>query len=590
MKLMKIEIENYKSITDRVCVRFCDGLPTVLIGKNGSGKSNILEALEHIISSNADYPGKYGSGGLRYKAYICLGKDEFEMLFPDEEYSESKATFAAYASAQDSLHIDTVESETVVPLLKREFTDIRIIVAELREEVEKYYKLLQKTARDELEDSGLKCYEAFDFKGHATNYSALQHKLNFFIDQIKKWEEQYSNNFKSDNTFVLPSYYDANKLRYLDFKSIPFELQYKEPNLAPIERRYISIDVKSIKREVIRINSETASVCRNIEELIGKVKTYIERLSDTDDYGALTNFARNVKKIFGQNSEYLAVENSRVLFKDRKKEYDNRYYDASRVIFKAYAKALNKPELLENKQQKLDETEIKAFEKWLNDNCPEFDFGMYKKINVRLGEKNEPVIQLEENGGQMVTLNETSAGRRWYYTYYFIKCTVSEGDTLIIDEPASMLHPSAQKEIMRDFSELSMKGVRIIYSTHSPYLIPDEWNCVGFVSMEEGTHVSYFDKKFERKSHLKQMIGDIFDLESVAAEFKRGDPEKIAKNCYNAIIEKDKRLEVAAKELNLTTSAIESWHRKGKHFRSPKLENVIAVAEYADVTLEALLR
>ena len=57
MELIKIELENYKSITESIGVEFHKNLPTVLIGKNGSGKSNILEALEHIASTNSNLPG-----------------------------------------------------------------------------------------------------------------------------------------------------------------------------------------------------------------------------------------------------------------------------------------------------------------------------------------------------------------------------------------------------------------------------------------------------------------------------------------------------------------------------------------------------
>ena len=99
MKLIKIDINNYKSIASPVSVNFQDGLPTVLIGKNGSGKSNLLEAFEHIASTNANLQGKYSAGGLRYKAHIRLEKDEFAKLFPSEAYSEEKATFTAYSSS-----------------------------------------------------------------------------------------------------------------------------------------------------------------------------------------------------------------------------------------------------------------------------------------------------------------------------------------------------------------------------------------------------------------------------------------------------------------------------------------------------------
>ena len=53
MQLKQIDILNYKSITSPVSIKFKEGEVVTLIGKNGSGKTNILEALEQIFKSNA---------------------------------------------------------------------------------------------------------------------------------------------------------------------------------------------------------------------------------------------------------------------------------------------------------------------------------------------------------------------------------------------------------------------------------------------------------------------------------------------------------------------------------------------------------
>ena len=53
MRITKIEIQNYKSIKELVEINFYNGLPTVLIGKNGSGKTNILEALNAVVEANS---------------------------------------------------------------------------------------------------------------------------------------------------------------------------------------------------------------------------------------------------------------------------------------------------------------------------------------------------------------------------------------------------------------------------------------------------------------------------------------------------------------------------------------------------------
>ena len=191
----------------------------------------------------------------------------------------------------------------------------------------------------------------------------------------------------------------------------------------------------------------------------------------------------------------------------------------------------NKKAILNDKNYVLTKKERSEFEEWLNANRPEFECGMYEKITVDTDDKNQLSICIHENNKQIVPLNETSAGRRWYFTYYFVKNTLSPGDTFIIDEPASMLHPSAQKEILSDICKMTKNGIRVIYSTHSPYLIPEDWSCVGFVGINKSTQISYVDTKDKRDIFFKDIVGDIFELESIVETFQKSNPKEIAENC-----------------------------------------------------------
>lgn len=82
MRITKIEIANYKSIKEPVEINFYNGLPTVLIGKNGSGKTNILEALSAIAEANGNYFGLRKELSMSYKVHIRLEKEDAEKLFP----------------------------------------------------------------------------------------------------------------------------------------------------------------------------------------------------------------------------------------------------------------------------------------------------------------------------------------------------------------------------------------------------------------------------------------------------------------------------------------------------------------------------
>ena len=568
MELIKIKIENYKSITEPVGVEFHRNLPTVLIGKNGSGKSNILEALEHIASTNSNLPGKYSAGGLRYKAYIRLDNSEFAKLFPNEEYSEEKAEFFAYPSAKDDLHINTIESDTIVPLLRKELDNVLELTNELEKSVANYEKALEKIACDDRDSISLSSYEIVDAKGNTTNYDVLKSQSQFFIDEIKRLSKSFIQNFKSENTLVfsLPHYMLDLYSPHTELN--PFKLRYKAPKLAQFEQKLITINESAIKHEITKINKRTEEACKKVDEILNKLKMQTERLMDTAECGAITEFIHKATNIFGNNSAYLLSENSQVLFKDLKKENDNRYSNPSDIIFEAYAKSHNIKAIFNDKNYVLTNKEHSEFEEWLNANLPKFDQGMYEKITVDTYEKKRLLICIHENNKQVVPINETSAGRRWYFTYYFVKNTLSSGDTFIIDEPASMLHPSAQKEILSDICEMTRNGIRVIYSTHSPYLIPEDWSCVGFVSMsKEGTKVSNFDLTLDDFTHFRAYSSlDIFTCNEVVDYFNNSKFKKnITKGIYARLVQTFSTNSDIAEKLGIEERTLYYWQDAKKN-------------------------
>ena len=576
MELIKIELENYKSITESIGVEFHKNLPTVLIGKNGSGKSNVLEALEHIASTNSNLPGKYSAGELRYKAYIRLENSEFAKLFPKEEYSEEKAVFSAYSSAKDGLHINTIESDTIVPLLRNEFDNVLELTNELEKAVSSYEKTLENIACDDQDSIS---YNIFNAKGNTTNYWALKNMSQFFIEQIRQLSNSLECDFKSENTLVfsLP-HYNTLKLYPPHAELTPFKLRYKAPELAQFEQKFITINELAIKREITKINKRTENACKKVDEILNKLKAQAERLLDTAECGVITEFIRKVTKVFGNNCAYLLSENSQVLFKDLRKENDNRYYNPSTVIFEAYAKAHNKKAVLNDKNYVLTKKERSEFEKWLNANLPKFECGMYEKISVDLDEKDQLSICIHENNKQIVPLNETSAGRRWYFTYYFVKNTLSPGDTFIIDEPASMLHPSAQKEILSDICEMTKNGIRVIYSTHSPYLIPEDWSCVGFVSMaQKGTIVSNFDLTSNEFADFRAYsLLDVFSCHEVIDYFNNSKfKQYITRGIYARMVQKFSTNREIAEKLDIEERTVYYWQNAEKKI---SLNNVLKAA------------
>lgn len=595
MRITKIEITNYKSIKKPVEINVYNGLPTVLIGKNGSGKTNILEALSAVAEANGNYFGMRKELPLKYKVHILLEKEDAERLFPGKSIDE-KCEFAA-CSGEDC-KINRIESECLIPLLRMEIDEISELAGELKDALDTYTKQLNKIAYGENEHP-LQGLQIINFKNSTTNYDFLKSRVELVIKEAEKFANSVKQNFAAEESFMkfgyVDYYYGLN-----DPEQLSFKLHYVKPDLAPFEEKFITVNEAAIKREITKINKATKASCEKITVLLHELDERAKRLKDAlSDYkkmpvniGAFYKFIWEVQRCVGTKCAFLRNESSEVIFKTEKQEREYFRSDRSRIILQTYLNRVYtgpdkdeiQKQISENKDFSLSEAALNEFEKYLNEHIPEFENGMYDRISVEQSDGKIPAILLHEKSGEIVDLNSTSAGRRWYFTYYFMKNTLENGDLFIIDEPAAMLHPLAQKEVLKELLQLESRGIKVIYSTHSPYLIPSDWKSVHFVAMtDSGTTVTQEDKY----DALKQVTGgDIFDLQELLERYQKCGPVGAAHNCYKALLHKYGSIEVAAKNVPFSYDTIEAWKKKK---RGTSFENVINIANTIAVSPKELL-
>lgn len=591
MRITKIEITNYKSIKEPVEINLYNGLPTVLIGKNGSGKTNILEALSAIAEANGNYFGQRKELPMSYKVHIRLEKEDAERLFPGKSIYE-KCEFVARSGENGK--IDRIESECLIPLLRMEIDEISELAGELKDALDTYKKQLHKIAYSERNEQPLRGYRITDFHDSTTNYDTIKFQVEFVLEQTEKLIKSIIQNFCIEECSFkfgyIPDYYQLG-----DLERLCFNLRYVKPDLAPFEEKFITVNETAIKREITKINKATRASCEKITALLHELDERAKRLkaamSDDqtipDNRSVFYKFIREVRNCVGAKCAFLRNESSEVIFKTDEREREYFRNDRSRIILQTYLNRVYtgpdkdeiQKQISENKDFSLSEAALNEFEKYLNEHIPEFENGMYERIAVEQSDGKIPAILLHEKSGEIVDLNSTSAGRRWYFTYYFMKNTLENGDLFIIDEPAAMLHPLAQKEVLNELLQLKSRGIKVIYSTHSPYLIPSDWKSVHFVAMTNGGTTVTQENKYDA---LKQVTGgDIFDLQELLERYQKCDKETVAHQCYHVIIGSFENIDEAAKQLNLGVSTIESWRKNinSKKFRCPKLENIILIAE-----------
>ncbi len=580
MELLSLEIGQFKSLKNPVKISLKPDLPTVLIGKNGSGKTNILEALDAVFGNKKH---------LHHGAKIKLTREEFSRLLPGEKYTEENCVLSLENSERDLLP-DRIKSDFIVPRLKAKVNDMADLADELKKALKAYKRQVNKIAvEDKYENDPLRCFNILDFKGRETNYDALESRAEFIGKQCDEFIKSIMTNFDKEDTFIFTTDFPPFTLS----PSFDFKLEYREPDLPKFEKELVKIDCEKIKKQIEKINTATESACKQINDCLKKIEEkwqyFNNRESESEplDNHSCFSLLKKIRKTVSAKCLLLRNESNNVIFYNNTPD-DILRYRKSQVILQALCRQTG----TDIEKSEFTQADLKAFEECLTKALPEFENGMYNGITVK--SNNDGIeIFLREKTGEEISLNDTSAGRRWYFTYYFMKSTLEKGDVFIIDEPAAMLHPLAQKAVLAELEELAKQGVRVIYSTHSPYLIPESWETTHFVTMgENGTEVYTPPTQKDYYEGLKQISGnDIFNLQKIYDNFRNCNNSKIiSKNCREAAREFVKKYKAehkqeektatqlnddAYKELGFTESTVKKW---GSGTNNVKFENLVSVA------------
>ncbi len=96
-----------------------------------------------------------------------------------------------------------------------------------------------------------------------------------------------------------------------------------------------------------------------------------------------------------------------------------------------------------------------------------------------------------KQGAESFNIGERSLGFKWFFgfllfTEFRTQRKVEKGEYIFLfDEPASNLHPAAQQALLNCFTNLAEKS-KIIYSTHSHYLLIPKLLLTAFVVIDSG--------------------------------------------------------------------------------------------------------
>ncbi|WP_455475024.1 AAA family ATPase [Bartonella sp. B30(2025)] len=179
-------------------------------------------------------------------------------------------------------------------------------------------------------------------------------------------------------------------------------------------------------------------------------------------------------------------------------------------------------------------------ENWsdINGNEKQFDFYSLERVNNNNNWAMDFQLHILSNN-RYFSLHEKSKGFRWFFCFKLLteiraKSNKNKnGIVFLLDEPASHLHIDSQKKVLSSLKNLlkSSKN-KVIYSTHSPYLINEE------------AHENVFSVRNEIKSNtLPRIVCEkLSDLDTLTEENKKSVCPVLQAEWINCLKHKDQVL------------------------------------------------
>lgn len=269
----------------------------------------------------------------------------------------------------------------------------------------------------------------------------------------------------------------VNNLTTYDFEVIKDELldvliYYRNKNI--LQR----VPIDTLKKfQIIKIfNKETNCIDlrKELEErygfnLLPNIYSYSDnKLSNGDLYTDNINEISN-HKFFKSLFKILKIDISKVV-----NAYNQYNGDGNIAVLKKLGKSLKpKVDRLNDQFNKMYFASNDQYKFMLDFGPSRISFGMAR------GKEDDPI-----------RLEYQSTGFRWFFDLFFNYLSANElnpGDIIIMDEPATNLHPQGQIELRRFLKQFSIENdVLFIIATHSPFLIDiDNYDELRVVSIED---------------------------------------------------------------------------------------------------------
>lgn len=447
MRISSVIINNYKSIGNQKNTLLLEEDVTALIGKNDSGKSNVLEILgaisfsHYILDDFYKFNNRYLDEELSLVVELKFNNKEIDLLKEYKDIQDDETYFYF-------LHNKEIEFKGGFSRLFNEDVEFVKSVEYLKNELisyleENYYDSMDKEFFSEVFKyvTSLECIDNIIWIKYKKSLNKLLYILN-------SYGEDYICVSEDDN------FYD-------DFE------ENNQVDVIYDEKRYTLIRHLEIVKSKIRKKYSMLPIFyyrKNEEELQNEYQLEEVKKQIRDRRGALYKLI--LASDINSQELLLAMENN-----------DENQLHLCRNKIKEKVKY--------NIQKKFNE------------------FYCEENVQIKISFKNDFIRILVKTNEDTTNINERSNGLRWYLNLFIDVLANDIKDTNVIyllDEPGVYLHVNAQRELLRLFYDLCKNGNQVVYSTHSPYMI-DSNNIINIRAIEkdEKGHTNIYNTAYDNK-------------------------------------------------------------------------------------------
>jgi chromosome segregation protein len=422
MYLNKLEIFGFKSFAQKTMFKFDDGL-TAIIGPNGCGKSNIVDAIRWVLGEqrptilrcdrmeNVIFNGTASRKPLSISE-VSMFIENTKQILPSE-YTEIKITRRLYRSG---------ESEYMLNNQPVRLMDIINLFADTGMGADAYsvieLKMVEQILSENAEERRRLFEEAAGIKKYKTRRKSALRKLDTTHQELTRLDDIISEVQKNVNSLSRQvgkarRYHEFNdELKKKDYIVSQLKIRSYESDLRPLEMEYgqikrsketLTAEIQTEEAQIERLQAQVVEMEHSYRGIAGRLQKADESIHEFQrDRQLRLQKIESLQERISSDEDEIKIQEQRIKDLDKKKKQFLAEVEKTRKemnkIHADYQKSLEKQQKTDGEYRLVRE----EYQSFVRDNLQKFqesdkDKEAFQKIKVEKESLGEQLAKMETN-------------------------------------------------------------------------------------------------------------------------------------------------------------------------------------------------